>query len=305
MKKRIITGAILLAVIVPLIMIDHIKYPIVGTLFLILGVFLSMVASYEMMNMFYSKYPSLKHFRYIIGIFNGLLVVTIHYSKNFYTFEYPYSIEILLLLFIIILIMLLSIFTKSTSANEIMACITTVAYCGLMFGYVINIRYLEPFDQDTLIYLRGGRSFGYLYSIVLATDTFAYLFGIKFGKRKLAPDISPKKSVEGAIAGLIGGSIIGVAVIFLLGIYNHSYDNGKEILLVIITGFFLSMFLSLMVQVGDLVASKLKRTYDIKDFGTIFPGHGGVIDRFDSLIYSGVAYYIIVQALFMIMNRWS
>lgn len=104
---------------------------------------------------------------------------------------------------------------------------------------------------------------------------------------------------------MIGGSIIGVAVIFLLGIYNHSYDNGKEILLVIITGFFLSMFLSFMVQVGDLVASKLKRTYDIKDFGTIFPGHGGVIDRFDSLIYSGVAYYIIVQALFMIMNRWS
>lgn len=305
MKKRIITGAVLLSVLVPLIMIDHIKYPIVGTLFLILGVFLSMVASYEMMNMFYTKYPTLKHYRYIIGIFNGLLVVTIHYSKNFYTSEYPYSIEILLLLFIISMIMLFSIFTKNSSAHEIMACIMTVAYCGLMFGYVINIRYLEPFDQNTLIYLRGGRSFGYLYSIVLATDTFAYLFGIKFGKRRLAPDISPKKSVEGAVAGLIGGSVIGVGVIFLLGIYNRSYNDSKELLIVIITGFFLSMFLSFMVQVGDLVASKIKRTYEIKDFGTIFPGHGGVIDRFDSLIYSGVAYYIIVQALFMIMNRWS
>ena len=55
------------------------------------------------------------------------------------------------------------------------------------------------------------------------------------------------------------------------------------------------MFLSFMVQVGDLVASKLKRTFEIKDFGTIFPGHGGVIDRFDSLIYAGAVYYIIVQ----------
>ncbi|MCK9470961.1 MAG: phosphatidate cytidylyltransferase [Bacilli bacterium] len=295
MKKRVITGAVLLSIVVPLIMIDHIKYPIVGILFLILGVFLSMVASFEMMNMFYTKYKSLKNYRFFIGVFNGLIVLGIHYSSSF-----SYSIEIILLLLVVILIMLLTIFTKDTSAYDIMACITTVAYCGLMFGYVINIRYLEPFPVgETLIYLRGGRSFGYLYSIVLATDTFAYIFGIKFGKKRLAPDISPKKSVEGAIAGLIGGSLFGVLVIFLLKISNHT--NNQELLAVIITGFFLSMFLSFMVQIGDLVASKLKRTYEIKDFGTIFPGHGGVIDRFDSLIYAGVAYYIIVQVLYMVL----
>lgn len=297
MKKRVITGAILLAIFIPLIMTDHIKHPIVGTLFLILGIFLSMVASYEVMNMFYSKYPTLKNYRFFIGVFNGLMVLAIHYSSKF-----SYSIEILLLLLIILIIMLFSIFTKHSTAYDIMACITTVAYCGLMFGYVINIRYLEPFPAgESLIYLRGGRSFGYLYSIVLATDTFAYLFGVKFGKRRLAPEISPKKSVEGAIAGLIGGSLIGVAVIFLLNISNHT--NTKELISVIITGFFLSMFISFMVQIGDLVASKLKRTYEIKDFGSIFPGHGGVIDRFDSLIYAGAAYYIIVQVLHMILTR--
>jgi len=296
MKRRVITGAVLLAILIPLIMLDHQKYPIVGTLFLITGIFLSMVASYEMMNMFYTKYPSLKNYRFFIGVFNGLVVLAIHYSGSF-----SYSIEILLLLLIILIIMLITIFTKNSTAYDIMACITTVAYCGLMFGYVINIRYLEPFDpDDALIFLRGGRSFGYLYSIVLATDTFAYLFGIKFGKNRLAPEISPKKSVEGAIAGLIGGSIVGVLMIFLFKISNHS--NPQEFIAVIITGFFLSMFLSFMVQVGDLVASKLKRTFEIKDFGTIFPGHGGVIDRFDSLIYAGAAYYIIVQVLQIILT---
>lgn len=294
MKTRIITGAVLIAVLAPLIMLDHLKYPIVSILFLILGIFLSMVASFEMMNMFYTKYPSLKNYRFFIGIFNGLVVLAIHYSPK------TFSIEILLLLFVILAVMMLTVFTKNTTAYDIMACITTVAYCGLMFGYVINIRYLEPFPAgEALIYLRGGRSFGYLFSIVLATDTFAYLFGIKFGKKRLAPDISPKKSVEGAIAGLIGGSIVGLAAIFLLKISNHT--NQKELIYVIIIGFFLSMFLSFMVQIGDLVASKLKRTFEIKDFGTIFPGHGGVIDRFDSLIYAGAAYYVMVQILNIIL----
>lgn len=294
MKKRFITGVILLGILVPLIIIDHIKHPIVGTLFLIAGVFLSMVASYEMMNMFYKDSPSLKETQFIVAIFNGLIVLSIHYSQKL-----VYPLEIIMLLSFILLVMMGVIFKKGTTAKDILASITTMAYCGLMFGYVIQIRYLEPFEQasQSLIYLRGGRSFGYLYSIVLATDTFAYLFGIKFGKRRLAPDISPKKSVEGAIAGLIGGSLVGLVMIFLLNISNHG--NNKELWIVIISGFLLSMFLSFMVQMGDLVASKFKRTYDIKDFGNLFPGHGGVMDRFDSLIYAGVAYYVIVQVMLM------
>ncbi len=305
MKKRIITAAVLMAVLVPLVMIDlkyevvigGVGFSIVGTLFLALGIFLSMVASYEMMNMFASKHPTLKNLRFFIAIFNGVIVLII---TKFGGTSFP--IEILLLLAVILIIMFLTTFRKESTAYDLMAAITTIAYCGLMFGYVINIRYLEPFPPgETLIYLRGGRSFGYLFSIVIATDTFAYLFGSLFGKKRLAPDISPKKSVEGAIAGVIGGSLVGVAMIFYLKISNHS--NSKELLYVILVGLFLSMFLSLTVQIGDLVASKIKRTFDIKDFGTIFPGHGGVIDRFDSLIYSGVAYYIIVQALYLILVR--
>lgn len=295
MKKRLITGAILVGVFTPLIMIDHDKYPIVGVLFLILGVFLSIVASIEMMNMFETKYPTIRTLKYIIPIFSGLIVFII----NVFTDD-TFPKEILLLLLVILLIMLVTVLIKETTAMDIMSSIMTIIYCGLMFGYVINIRYLEPFDPGTsLIYLRGGRSFGYLISIVMGTDSFAYLFGVKFGKRKLAPDISPKKSVEGAIAGLIGGSLIGVAAIFLLGISQHT--TPKEMVLVIVVGLVLSLFLSFMVQVGDLVASKFKRTYEIKDFGKILPGHGGVIDRFDSLLYAGVAYYLIVQALYLIV----
>jgi len=296
MKKRLITAAVLLTLLLPLVILDHQKYKIVGILFLIVGVLFSMIASYEMISMFCRKHETVKIYRFLMGIFSGLIVLAIHFSDKF-----SYPIDLLLFLFIVLAIMLITIFTKNSTAYDMMAGIITVVYCGLMLGYVINIRYLEPFPSDALIYLRGGRSFGYLYAIVAATDSFAFLFGMKFGKRRLAPTISPKKSVEGAIAGLIGGSIVGVLAIFVFKIAN--YTNPTQLILIIIIGFFLSMFISFMVQIGDLVASKMKRTFEIKDFGNIFPGHGGVIDRFDSLIYAGTAYYIIVQVLEMLLTR--
>jgi len=291
----------MLAVLVPLIVIDHTIYPFVGYAFLALGIFLSMVASYEMMNMFYTRYKSIGSLRFIIPFFSGILVYTIYLSTTqTLRFSHPGNANIIyhlltMGLFIIFVIFSLaySIFTKESTAKDMMSSILTLTYCGLIMGYVINIRFLEPLSNEQgLIYFRGGRSFGYLYTIVASTDIFAYLIGIKFGKHKLCPDISPKKTVEGAIGGFIAGSILGVGSAFLLGILHPK--TGREYFITITGALLVSMIISFAVQVGDLVASKLKRTYQIKDFGNIFPGHGGVLDRFDSLIFSGAVYYILV-----------
>ncbi|MCK9536233.1 MAG: phosphatidate cytidylyltransferase [Bacilli bacterium] len=301
MKTRIITGAVLLAIIIPLIAIDH---TIAEVGFLIVGIFLSVTASYEMMNMFYMKSPSLHKLRYIIPVFSGILTYTVYFSatrgldissETYENFIYHFLVSVVFIAFIVISIILV-IFTKNSSANDIANCVITLCYTGLIFGYVISIRYLVPFEPAKInLIVKGGRSFGYLYAITIATDSFAYLVGRKWGKRKLCPDISPKKTVEGAIGGLIAGSIVGVICIFLFQIVIP--DGLMQILVSIIVAFVFSLILSFTVQIGDLVASKMKRTYGIKDFGKIFPGHGGVLDRFDSLLFSGACFYIMVQVL--------
>lgn len=124
-------------------------------------------------------------------------------------------------------------------------------------------------------------------------DTCAYLVGTKFGKRKLAPVLSPHKSVEGAIGGIIGTVLISIAFSFL---YERAYDLGTSgnipvfVLLGIVGGF--------VSQVGDLAASAFKRNHDVKDYGRIIPGHGGVLDRFDSVIFTAPMIYFL-SALFL------
>lgn len=112
------------------------------------------------------------------------------------------------------------------------------------------------------------------------TDTAAYLCGRRFGRRPLAPTISPHKTQEGALAGLIAGGLI-AAVFFSIAFHVN---------------FFLALLLSLLIsvigQIGDLLESKVKRMAGVKDSGNVFPGHGGVLDRFDSIMLAAPFAYI-------------
>lgn len=120
--------------------------------------------------------------------------------------------------------------------------------------------------------------------ITWATDTFAYFIGLKFGKSKLAPAISPKKTIEGACGGIVGALLIGIiyAMMFEYPIMQISL---------------LSLGLSVIGQIGDLVESALKRERAVKDSGNILPGHGGILDRFDSLLFVIPTLYLILMAL--------
>ncbi len=113
------------------------------------------------------------------------------------------------------------------------------------------------------------------------TDIFAYFVGSKLGKRKLCPKISPKKSVEGAIGGVVGAVLLNT---LLLYIFKNFFFEGESILSYI-TVIFLSVILSVISIFGDLAASTIKRNFGIKDFGKLLPGHGGIMDRFDSALF--------------------
>lgn len=124
-------------------------------------------------------------------------------------------------------------------------------------------------------------------------DTFAYLTGSLLGKRKLAPVLSPHKSVEGAIGGIVGTVIISVVFSFF---FLKAYDlktagNIWVFVLLGVVGGFVS-------QVGDLAASAFKRNHDVKDYGKIIPGHGGVLDRFDSVIFTAPMIYFLAAQFF-------
>lgn len=126
------------------------------------------------------------------------------------------------------------------------------------------------------------------------TDSGAYFIGSAFGKHKLAPKLSPKKSIEGAVGGVIVCMLISALYVFILNRYlNISIFGGNDYIKIIIVSF----VASIISQFGDLACSAIKREYDIKDFGKIFVGHGGVLDRFDSVVFVSPFVYLLLMVL--------
>ena len=123
-----------------------------------------------------------------------------------------------------------------------------------------------------------------------ASDTCAYCVGMLFGKHKLTPKLSPKKSVEGFVGGIVGAMILTYVIYGILLKEKLSLDVPALIAIVIATG--IGACISV---VGDLAASAIKREHDIKDYGKLIPGHGGIMDRFDSVIFTApVVYYVLL-----------
>lgn len=145
-----------------------------------------------------------------------------------------------------------------------------VLYIGMAFSHFMWLRFLEP---ET-----GLKFFALTVLGTWACDTFAYFFGIRFGVHKLCPTVSPAKSIEGALAGFIG-------CIGLVGLVGFSL--AVPLWLSLVTG----AIVGVLCQLGDLVESALKRHMGVKDSGGFFPGHGGVLDRLDSLMFSIPAVY--------------
>ena len=258
MKQRIISAIIMLIVFIPLLIIG--KLPFAG-LILLLG----MIALHELLK-FRKNLPI-----YVVIITHIFTAILILYNLLFNNLLLAVDYKVLLLIPLIYLILLVFINNqKKYNYKDAFYLIASTFFIGLAFN---NLIYLRNLGIYYLVYLFG---------ITILTDTFAYLIGSKFGKHKIFPDISPNKSLEGAIAGTMAGTMAGTLIYFFL-------ISNKNIFIIIV----LTLFLSIIGQIGDLVKSSIKRYEKIKDFSNLIPGHGGVLDRLDSIIFVAITYILI------------
>ena len=201
-------------------------------------------------------------------------------------------LEIPIMTFSILGIMLEALYyhRRGNWAPEVALSSCAVLYIGLLFSHFIRLRNITgaSVNAGSLGVMDLGEA---LFWTVLfgtwASDTFAYIFGCAFGKHALLPAVSPKKSIEGAVAGFIGCII----VVAIAGNVWLGLPLGKVV--------FLGLIIGLFAPLGDLVESLMKRSFAVKDSGDFFPGHGGVLDRCDSLLFVVPLSYYYIKYFFL------
>ena len=264
MKVRILTGLCIAALGIPLLIFSHlIIYPIVLAA-------LSLIALYEFYRvMRVEKNLALTIPTYLIGMAFPILAYFLSGEgmKSLHILSYI-TLALFVYMFYAFFVAVLNHHKQNMSSVDVMKCFFVTAFITLSFTSLSIIRYIP----------NGSYFIALVFIASWATDIFAYFFGSFFGKHKLAPVVSPKKSIEGAIAGTVGCTLCfvlyGYIVVTFFGAPSANY------LYLALSG----VILSIIAQIGDLSCSLVKREYGVKDYGNIFPGHGGVVDRFDSVI---------------------
>jgi phosphatidate cytidylyltransferase len=190
---------------------------------------------------------------------------------------------VMLAIAFLIVLMMVYVFTYPKYRSEqVMLAFFGLFYVAFMLSYVYQIRMLP--QGAFIVWLVFICSWG--------SDTCAYCVGMLIGKHKMAPKLSPKKSIEGAVGGVVGAALLGAAYAAIMNRTMAGADAGViQYALIGAVGALISM-------VGDLAASAIKRNHDIKDYGNLIPGHGGILDRFDSVIFTApIIYYMAVMLL--------
>ena len=237
-----------------------------GTIFDTFMIALGIVALYEFFQMKKLQIPS------GYGIVSFLVVIFLIAPYDFYEWlSVPFDKEVLFIIFALFLLAC-TVTTKNIFEFDAAgALLLMMLYISLGFSCMTMVREI------------GLGIFLFPLFTIWATDSGAYFIGRKFGNKKLWPEISPNKTVGGFFGGIGFGLAVGL-VFYWLGYIPFSVA-------------FISIFISITGQFGDLVQSAFKRYYGVKDSGNILPGHGGILDRFDSLIYVMPIYYYLLTYL--------
>lgn len=202
------------------------------------------------------------------------------------------TLVLLCIIFVFMAGMFVYVFSfPAFEAHQIMAAFFSFVYGPVCLSFIYLTRELRPglpVSNSTPVGL-------YVVWLILLSswgcDTCAYCVGMLFGKHKMSPVLSPKKSVEGAVGGVLGAALLGALYGYVLrGVFQ---DNRVILFFALICG-----AASLISMVGDLAASAIKRNAGIKDYGKLIPGHGGVMDRFDSVIFTAPVIYFMTVLLF-------
>jgi len=258
-KQRIISAIVAFIIVIPLTLLG-------GLYFKVFVFALGICSLYEMMKA-RKRLPS--NMKYIV-----YLLFTILFLNNFDLVDVTYYLNIkLIMLSLLCLLLPLLIYHDNDKYNieDAFYLFGTTMFLSMAFNIIVNIR-----DEGLMLLI-------YILLITITTDTFAYFFGIKYGKHKLIPSVSPKKSVEGLLFGTFVGTIIAS------GFYYYFVSSSNILITILFT-----FLLTYVGQFGDLVFSSIKRYYNIKDFSNIMPGHGGILDRLDSIIFVSIVYVYMI-----------
>ena len=213
--------------------------------------------------------------------------IVLYYAAIYFQFQ---PILLLLLLGLLMIFhMLIYVFSfPKFDASEVMHSCFSVLYAPVMLSFILMTRMLSN-QLDTQTHIIGFYAVWMILISAWGSDTCAYFAGVLLGKHKITPKLSPKKTVEGCIGGVVGTSFFG----FLYGLIlkNNGIIASDYIWVFVLLGF----GGSIAGQIGDLAASGIKRNYGIKDYGKVIPGHGGVMDRFDSVIFTAPLIYGLVM----------
>lgn len=189
-----------------------------------------------------------------------------------FNFMLPHSLcQSLCVLIVLALFFLMFRRHKDITLPDISITVFGVIYVAYLLSFMVSIRLLD----------RGGVYVWLVPTAAFSSDTFAYIAGRLFGKRKMCPEISPKKTVAGAVGGVLGC----VAALMVFAYVGH-FSIPRFALMGAVT--------AVVCEFGDLFASIIKRQYGVKDYGKVLPGHGGVLDRLDSIIVAAPVIYLIL-----------
>lgn len=261
MKQRVISAIIAVIIIIPIILLGGIPYYI--------GVaILGLIGYYELLHVRENEKKMSVVVKVLSSITFLLILISPLTSKSNFFIDHR-----LIILDLFVCFLPLIVFDrKEYDAEDALVLVSATLFLGVSFSYLITIR-----NMDVLYLI-------YVILVTIMSDTFAFFVGTQIGKHKLCPTISPKKTVEGMIGGLFFGTFLGTVF------FKTFIDVSASLFLVIV----ISLILSLISEFGDLVFSAIKRRYGVKDYGNIMPGHGGVLDRLDSILFAILAFSYLV-----------
>lgn len=264
-KQRLISGIVLVVLLTTVLYLG-------GMPTFFMAAIVSLIGYYELLRIFHVEKSAIGVIGYTASILYYILLML-----ELRDFILPVS-----LLFLLALLTCYVVTFPKFHFEQVAAGFFGFFYVTVMLSYVYQIRILK--DGGILVVLLFLSSWG--------NDTLAYCAGRLFGKHKMSPHLSPKKTIEGAVGGVLGAGLLGfiysLIVKDMVGI-----ENNVALIFTLVC-----MLGGLISIIGDLGASAIKRNYEIKDYGTLIPGHGGILDRFDSVIFiAPVIYYFLLYTM--------
>ena len=265
MKTRVLSG-IVLAIIM-------ISSSFCGGWYLyLLCAGVSLIGMYELYRVIDIQKSALAYMGYLSAIFYYICVLT-GYEK--------YDIFV----FVIALMAIMSVYVftfPKYKTEDVMWVFFSIVYVAVTLSYIYQVRMMQ--DGIYIVWLIFVSSWG--------NDTCAYFTGVFLGKHKMTPKLSPKKTYEGAIGGVVGATLLGFGYGFAIS------SKMSDVLVHPVYTFAIASFIGAFLSIfGDLAASAIKRNHDVKDYGKLIPGHGGIMDRFDSAIFTAPVVYWAIEVI--------